>query len=218
MIKRLIIFLLAGLYMCQPLCAQKNITEAVMLYDIAMQTPDGKPLTNSLSGSSFTLYIKGNLSRTDMTSSLGSEKTILDTRQGNAVVLKEYSGQKLMITLTKEEWQLKNKKNDQVEFTFDNTTKTINGYLCTKATAKLADGNEIVVFFTKELQIANNNYNILFKNLPGMPLYYEYSTPKLKFVYSINKIDFGSVPANRFEFPKSGYRVLTYTEALQSEK
>ena len=46
-----------------------------------------------------TVYLKGNNSRTDMVSPLGKEITIFNSKSDNAVILKEFSGQKLMITL-----------------------------------------------------------------------------------------------------------------------
>lgn len=198
--------------------AQKSISDATLTYEISIQSAQSKPMASDLNGSSFTLYLKGALSRTDMVSSLGNEKTIRDGKSGNAVILKEYSGQKLMITLSKDEWEEKNKKKNDIVFTLSNQTKTLIGYNCSKATATLKDGSILTVYYAKDLIASNKDYDPSFKNLPGLPLEYEFETAKLKFIYIASKIDFNPVAASKFEFPKSGYRVMTFSENKQGKK
>ncbi len=198
--------------------AQKTISEGTIVYNISMQSANKESLNNSLNGASVTVYLKGALSRTDMVSNLGNEKTIHDTKTGSAVILKEYSGQKLMITLTKANWQSKNKKTDGIIFNTVNETKEILNYQCSKATAKLNDGTVVTVFYTKDLNALNKEYAPAFKNLPGLPMQYEFESGKLKFVYTVAKIDFNAIPIAKFEIPKSGYRVITYDENQQGKK
>ena len=198
--------------------AQKSISEGTVRYKISMQSATNKPLINSLNGATVTVYLKATTSRTDMASSLGNEKTIYDSKTGIAIILKEYSGQKLMITLTKENWVLKNKKTDGIVFTNATETQEISGYQCSKATAKLNDGSLLTVFFTKEVMPLNKDYDPAFKNLPGMPVQYEFESGSIKFIYTLDKIDFNAVAAAKFETPKSGYRVMTYDENKQGKK
>ncbi len=198
--------------------AQKTISEGTLIYDINIQPLKKDAAASSLSGATETIYLKGGLSRRDMASNLGNEKTIHDSKTGNAVILKEYSGQKLMITLTKQNWNERNKRNDDVVFTPSAETKEILGYQCVKATATLKDGSAMVVYYTKDLNVINKEYNVLFKNLDGLPMQYEMETKKLKFTYTITKIDLNSLPVGRFEFPKSGYRVMTYEENQSGKK
>src|SRR5712671_1757567 len=83
--------------------AQKTISEGTIVYDIVIQSANKQPqIADAVDGGTVTVSIKGGQSRSDMLSALGKETTIHDTKTGNAVILKEYSGQKLMITLTKE--------------------------------------------------------------------------------------------------------------------
>lgn len=193
--------------------AQKTISEGTVTYDISIQSKNnGSKPNSSLKGSTTVVYLKGALTRTDMTSTLGTETTIYNAKIGNAAILKEYSGQKLMITLTKENWDARNKKFDGI--TFENTaeTKVIEGYNCKRAVAKLKDGSALSVFYTSDLIPVNKEYSQAFKNLPGFPLEYEFETEKLILKYSLTNIDFSPVAASRFDFPKSGYRIMTYDE------
>jgi len=198
--------------------AQKTISEGTLVYDIDIQPLKKDAGASSLTGATETIYLKGGLSRRDMVSNLGNEKTIHDSKTGDAVILREYSGQKLMITLTKQNWTDRNKRNDGVEFTPSAETKEILGHPCNKATAQLKDGSTITVYYTKDFDVNNKEYNVLVKNLDGLPMQYELDTKKMKFIYTITKIDLNSLPVARFEFPKTGYRVMTYEENQAGKK
>jgi GLPGLI family protein len=200
--------------------AQKAISEGTIIYDISVKTNSKEPqMADAFDGATSTVYLKGSLSRIDMVSALGNEKTIHDARRGDGVVLKEYSGQKLMITLTKENWTAKNKKYEGVQFSYSNETKTIQGYTCYKATATLQDGTAISVFYTKDLVVTNKEYDNMFKDLPGLAMEYMFEDKgKLRFTYTVSKIDLSPVPLAKFDYPKTGYRVMTYDESQQAGK
>jgi GLPGLI family protein len=198
--------------------AQKLLTEGTIVYDIAVQTGSKEPkMADALDGATTTIYVKNSQSRTDFVNALGSESTIHDAKLGNAVILKEYSGQKLMITLTKEDWAAKNKKYENLRFDLGNEEKTIAGYKCKKATATV-DGNSFVVYYNTEIAIANKEYDNTFKNLPGLAMEYEYQVGKLKLNFTVSKIGFEPVLAAKFDIPKAGYRVMTYQENQQMKK
>lgn len=194
--------------------AQKVISEGTLVYNISIQTGSTEPkMADMLDGATTSVYIKGTQSRSELVSGLGSEITIYDSKSGSGVILKDYSGQKLMITLTKEDWEKKNSKYEGITFESINETLDIAGYTCKKAIAKLKDGSAFVVYYTPELEMSDKNYDSQFKNLPGLALQYEWQSGKMKFKYTLSKINFDTVPASKFDIPKSGYRVMTYTEA-----
>ena len=192
---------------------QKNLSEGTLVYNISVETGSAEPkMADMLDGATTSVYLKGNQSRTEMISGLGSEATIYNATTGSGVILKDYSGQKLMITLTPQEWDVNNKKYDGI--TFENTGETISiaGFNCHKAIAKLKDGSAFTVYYTTDVNVSNKNYDYQFKNLPGLAVQYEGQNGKMKFKFTLSKIDYSPVPAAKFEIPKSGYRVLTYEE------
>ena len=198
---------------------QRSISEGTVTYDIAIQTKGGDAkATSSLNGAKTIIYLKGGLSRTEMTSALGIETTIYNSKSGDAAILKEYSGQKLMVTLTKENWAARNQKFDGIVFQNTSATKVIEGYTCKQASTTLKDGSILSVYYTTDLITLNKDYNLAFKNLPGFPLEYEFETGKLIFKYSSPKIDFAPVPIAKFDFPKAGYRIMTYDENKGAKK
>lgn len=198
--------------------SQKVFSEGTLVYDIAIQSGNLSQGTGGLNAATNTVYLKGNSSRIDMTSALGKEITIFNSKSDNAVILKEFSGQKLMITLTKDNWKAKNKQNSGLKFELLNETKVIAGYSTRKAVANTTEGRSFVVYYTTDLIPANKEYDATFANLPGLPVEYEIESGKTKFKYTLAKISYEPVQVSQFDFPTTGYRVMTYEENQQLKK
>lgn len=211
-----LLFILAIL--SQKSFSQKIFSEGTLVYDVSIQTGNTSQSGNSLNGATNTVYLKGNNSRTDMASALGKEITIFNSKSENAIILKEFSGQKLMITLNKENWKAKNKMNIGLKFELTNESKVIAGYNTRKAIANLEDGKSLVVYYSPDLLPANKDYDATFTNLPGLPIEYEIESGKTKFKYSLSKISYEPVLVSQFDFPTAGYRVMTYEENQQLKK
>jgi GLPGLI family protein len=195
---------------------QKKLTEATISYDIVINTNNTTPqAADLLDGAISVIYLKGNSSRSEMISSLGTQSTIIDGRTGNVTILKDYGDQKYMITMTPGNWKQSNKKYEGISFTYENDYKTIAGYSCQKAIGTLADGNTFTVYFTKDLVPVNKDFQYLNKNLPGLAMQYEANFGKQKVTYTVSNISFSLVPAAKFDLPKSGYRVMTYEESIR---
>lgn len=198
--------------------AQRSISEATIVYDMVIQNGSGAQSGNALAGATTTVYLKGNNSRTDMVSALGKEVTIYNSKTNNAVILKEFSGQKLMIKLTKDNWVAKNKMYNNIDFELTGESKTIAGYNTKKAIAKLADGKTFEVYYTPELVPANKEYDPTFSGLPGLAIQYDIESGGKKFSYSLSKINYDAVQVSLFDFPTSGYRVMSYEENQNLKK
>lgn len=199
--------------------AQKTVNEATLSYNISIESVNDKPsLSKPLDGASLAVYIKGTQSRSNMVSSLGTESNLYDSKTGKGYILKEYSGQKLMITLNKDNWVTKNQYFQGMKFNTDNTEQVIGGFKCKKGTATLEGGKTFTVYYTADVITANKEYNNAFKNLPGVPVQYELESGKLKFKYTLTGISYDNIPDNKFDIPKSGFRVMTYEENQQLKK
>lgn len=193
--------------------AQKTLREGTLVYNMAVETGSGEPkMADMLDGATTTIYLSGGLSRVELVSGLGKEATIHNADNGTGVILKDYSGQKLMITLTAAQWKENNQKYDGITFENTGETKVITGYNCKKAIAKLKNGTSFTVFYTNDVKMLNNSYDAQFKNLPGLAVQYEMVTGKMKFRFTLSKINFNPVAASLFEIPKSGYRIMKYEE------
>ncbi len=165
-----------------------------------------------------TLYLKPYASRSEMKSSLGVESTVYDNRSASGYILKEYSGQKLMISMTAGNWEQKNRMYENLAFNISDETVAIGEFKCKKATASLPDGKLFTVYYDPSVQISNKKYNNAFSKLPGLPVQYELQSGDLNFKYSLVRINYDVVPQSIFEAPKSGYRVMSYEENQQLKK
>jgi len=198
-----------------PLLAQRRLTEATISYDIVINTSNTTPqAADLLDGATSVIYLKGNSSRSEMLSSLGTQATIVNGKSSEITILKDYGEQKYMIKMTPANWVHSNKKYEGITFTYFNEYKTISGYNCQKAVGKLSDSSTFTVYFTKDLVPVNKDFQYLNRNLPGLAMQYEASIGKLMVTYTVSSINFNPVAQSKFDLPKSGYRVMTYEESI----
>ena len=198
--------------------AQKALNEGILTYNISIQTVNGeKPVAGALNGAVLTIYLTKDKSRTEMVSTPGTEATVFDSKENKGFILKEYSGQKLMITTTGDNWLQKNQVNRNLVFT-DAGTATINGIVCRKTTAQSADGKSYTVYYDPSVIIANKSYNNAFPQIQGLPVQFELSSGNLVFKYVLTKNSSEAIASNKFDAPKAGFRVMTYEENQQLKK
>lgn len=196
--------------------AQRRVSEMSLTYEVEINrtTPDGKLI--STDAAQTIIYLKGPMSRNEMTSGLFTTVTIHDARTGSAVALREISGQKLLIRMTPENWLDRNKKYAALQFTTTSESKTIAGYSCVKAEAQLPDGTLITVYYTPDLLPENKEYDYTFRTLNGLPLEWTVVQGRQTIRFLLNKLNMNPIPVSRFEIPKSGYRELTYEESTRT--
>ena len=193
---------------------QKKVSDLTVTYTTRVTTGTKEPrLGDIFDGAITTMYIKGMMSRSELSSALASFTTIHDAKNSSSVILQEVSGQKLLIRMTADDWKDKNKSYEGITFTNTGETKAIAGYNCVKAIASMKDGSSFSVYYTNEIVPDNPDYNYQFKNLNGLPLEYELKQGNLVINYAADKISLSPVPASKFDIPKSGYRELTYEES-----
>jgi GLPGLI family protein len=192
--------------------SQKRVGDLTIIYNSTItNAQDSARKISSTTG----YFLKGNLSRSEVNSNLFSSVTIYDSKAGSGVILREVNGQKLLIRMNEENWNQKNKRYQNLNFTKTNENKIIAGYACSQAKASTADGFEITVYYTRDLIPENKAYDPPFKNLDGLPLEYELNRGNLHIRYTLASINLNPVPASKFDIPTSGYRELTYEESLK---
>jgi GLPGLI family protein len=209
------------LFAAYSLSAQKKLSELTLVYDAKVTTGNAEPkMADAFDGATTTIYLKGNLSRSEMSSALFSSTTIHDAKTGTAVVLREVSGQKLLIRMSNKDWQEKNARYEGITFSNTGETKEIAGYKCIKTVAKMNDGSSFTVYYTPDIVPENKEYDYHFKNLNGLPLEYELTQRNLTIRYTVSKINLNPVQASRFDIPTSGYREMTFEESkkIRTEK
>lgn len=193
-----------------PVSAQRKISEMTLVYDYTAGTdkpsPGGENATH-------TIYIKGSKSRSEIVASNFSSTVIFDANTSFGVILKEVSGQKLLIRMNPDNWKERNSRYDGVVYKPTGETREIAGYKCAKAVGQTKWGATITVFYTKDIIPENKEYDPPFRNLDGLPLEYELTNGDFKIKYRVSRISLNPVPASKFDIPKSGYREMNYEES-----
>jgi hypothetical protein len=211
-------FFVASL-LCTNAFAQKTLSEGTITYNISIESTKGeKQISGALNGAVLTVFLTKDKSRTEMQSTPGIETTVFDNKIGKGFILKEYSGQKLMITTSAENWAQKNQVNRGLDFKIDDNITIIEGYACKKATATSADGKNYTVYFDPNTTIVNKTYNNAFPQIQGLPVQYELQSGNLIFKYTLSKNAADAILSNKFDAPKAGFRVMTYEENQQLKK
>lgn len=188
--------------------AQKKVSELTLVYDYSVLSA-GKSSENAI----HTVYIKGSKSRTEIANSLFSSTTIFDANTGFAVILKEVSGQKVLIRLNPDNWSERNRMYDGIVYKNTAETKDIAGYKCIKATGQTKSGAMITVYYTRDIVPENKDYEPPFRTLDGLPLEYELTSGEVKIRYRVSRINLNPVPASKFDLPTSGYREMNYEDS-----
>lgn len=148
-----------------------------------------------------------------MQSSLGTESYLYDTKSEKGNILKEYSGQKLLIPLTKANWETRNQLFYNLKFDLKEDSKVINGYSSKKAAVISSPQNFKEIFYSTEFKLVNNEYNNALPGLPGIPVQYKMILNEVNFVYTLKTINYDQVSLSVFDLPTTGFRVIDYDAA-----
>lgn len=198
--------------------AQKIYNDGTVTYNIMVSTGTNEAkAADLLDGATQKIIFKGSQTRSELKSILGTTITLHDAKSGAAVIVNEYGDQKILIRLTKENFEDRNNKYQGIKYELRNDTKVILGYNCKLAVATLKDGSSFKVYYTTEITFQNKDYGMQFQSLPGFPLEYESELGKMKVTYIADKISFDPVAAALFDLPKTGYREMTYDEVKKAQ-
>jgi hypothetical protein len=194
--------------------AQKSVSELTLVYDYSsLPVGDSLPGRDTVQNATHTVYVKGNKSRSEISSSFFSSTTLFDVNSGFGVILREVNGQKLLIRMNPDNWAERNRMYDGIVYRNTGETREIAGYRCIKAVAQTRFGATITVYYTLEVIPENRQYDPMFRNLDGLPLEYELTNGKVRIRYRIARINLNPVPVSKFDVPSSGYREMNYEES-----
>ncbi len=188
---------------------QRVIAECTVEFTVS--TADGDAATQeSMKNTQKTLYVKGTKSRTDLVNPSFTQTTLFDTKSDTAVVLRTFGNNKYMSYLDEKKWLAQHKKYEGLVLTPADETKVILGYECKKILAEAKDGSRYNIFYAPSVIPSNREFEYQFKDVPGFILEYEAADEagKVTFKYTATKISLNPVLAQKFDLPKSGYRIL----------
>lgn len=190
----------------------RMMTEGSVIYKLSSsQIPPAEAAI--LDSVTYTLSIKGSRIRTDFIGGIGSTTTIYSSLTHAGALLREYGQEKLLVRMTKEDFEDLGKPYRYSGYTLTGDTTMIAGYLCKKAWSTTEAGDTLTVWYAPDLLPQNKEYSYRFTPLPGLPLQYESMMGKWKVTYKAIRVSMEPVLSNRFDIPKAGYREMTYKES-----
>ncbi|MES2648656.1 MAG: hypothetical protein V4717_17400 [Bacteroidota bacterium] len=193
--------------------SQKIISDGTVIYNVSVVNGKDQPgISEAFDGATLTVAIKGARVRSDLNSKVRLQSIFYNAQSGTAVILKESGTEKYMINLSAPQWEQYNRKYAGVKFNYVNDSKVIAGYNCKKATGTLKDGSAVTVYYAVDLKPVYQEYEYVFKDLPGLPLEYEITTGTITVKYLATSLLTTPVSASRFDLPKSGYKLLDYKQ------
>lgn len=208
------ILLLVALFWVSSTNAQKKFSEGTISFFIETFV-SGNKLPDDATAVQLT---KGGHFRNDIIGSMGNSVTIFDAREGKGAMISEFGSQRILIPLNRENWEDKNARFKGISFFTTDETKSLLGFDCIKAIAKLQDSTLMEVFYAKEISPENPNVETMFGALPGIVLQYTYTKGITRVSYTATSLDFDPVPIQKFDIPNTGYRIMTYEESKKGRK
>ena len=160
-----------------------QITEGSVKYNVEVSStnPELEMQLAMLQGSTFELFFKENMSRSEM--SMGSMMkitTITNTEAENSIMLMSGMMGNTAVKMSAEDLKKGEENVDGTEITLVDETKEIQGYNCKKAIATNEEGQESVIWYTEDLAINKLGQNYLNKQVPGFPLEFEINQGEVK--------------------------------------
>jgi len=165
--KKILLTSLATLAITFSVIAQKSFEGTVNFGITYTDMPDEMKQYESMMPKEMTLKIKGDKSRMEQNSAMGSTTTITDDKAKKVTILMNMMGQKIAM----EQNTSDDKEKVDPKINYLEGTKKIAGYTCKKAEITHPDMEEaMIVYYTEE--ISGTKTNTQFKGLKGFLMEY----------------------------------------------
>lgn len=189
--------------------------EGVITYNITY--PDSKFTESQLKmfPKILTVSVKGNKSRTELSTGMGNQVSINDCSEKTVINLIDMMGQKYATKKTSQDIEKELAKEPPAKVNVTAETKTIAGYLCKKAIVTTEqDGEKTTyeIFFTAEFGGKGVNFdNPLYKDIDGVLMEFLMKTPQFTMKFTASGVEKKAVASKDFEIPE-GYKLTTEEE------
>lgn len=193
--------------------AQKNFTEGKIIYDITYPDMEMDPQMAAMMPTEQVVYIKGVMSRTEMSMAMGySNSMILNGKTGEVITLTDMMGNKSAIRTTAEEVKKNEKSEKKPKVTLTGETREIAGYTCKKATVEM-DGTSVEYFVTDKISASLAGMDEL-KDIKGFPLSYGVDQGEIKMRFTARSLNAEKVSEDKFTIP-ADFKLTTKEELMK---
>lgn len=170
--------------------------EATIKYEMKFESddPEAQSQIALMDNSSMTMFMKGKLFRQEinMGNGLVISTTVVNGETEEGVVLMGGMTGKIASTFNPSERKEDADEQEEevdIEIEFTNETKEILGFTCKKAIIYDGEGNEMVYWYTEEIEQPENEGKYMNQKIPGMPLEFSITEPQVTMVFKAVEYD-----------------------------
>ena len=169
--------------------------EATIKYEMNFESddPEVQSQMGMMANSTMTMFMKGNLFRqeTNMGNGLMITTTIVDGEAQEGVMLMDGMMGKIASTFNPEDRKEEAEEADEpeVEIEFTDETKEILGFTCKKAIIYDEEGNEMIYWYTEEIEQPENEGKYFKQQIPGMPMEFSITQPQVTMTFKAVEYD-----------------------------
>jgi GLPGLI family protein len=192
-----------------------QLTEGHITYKIDMSSddPEMEMAVSMMQGSTLDILFKDKITRSEMKmGTMMTMTTITDEKSGELLMLMGGMMGNNAIKTTTEEMQKNQPEKPNYEVVLGDETKTIEGYVCKKATLTDEDGGETVFWYTEDIKVSKKGQSYLNEDVPGFPMQFEINNGGMKMAMTVEtleqKLDKKSADLFKMTVPE-GYKEMT---------
>lgn len=151
------------------------------------------------------VYYKNELTMVDQSlGMMGQMKIVANAKENTTHMYMNMIGNQYIIKMDNA-----NEETDDLKYTVLEGTETILGYKCQKVLYKNEDGENMTLYFTKEIPAAKANQS--FKGIDGTPLKYSVKANGMSMVVVAKSVEKKKIDKSNFELPKD-VEITTYED------
>jgi GLPGLI family protein len=159
--------------------------------DMSSDDPEMEMQMQMLQGSTFELYFAENKSRSEMNmGAFVSMTTITDVENDEMIMLMGGMMGNKAVKSTLSEIEEENEEDvPEMEVTLVDEEKEISGYNCKKAILTNEEGDEMIFWYTEEIEVNKKGQSFLNEDVPGFPLEFEITQGEMLMTMSVTEFE-----------------------------
>lgn len=187
-----------------------QVTDGYIHFDVMFDDDGLSDQEKAMLPTEAEMWFSGEQMLMRMPSAMGMETKVL-TKGDEMYILMDVFGNKMAVKSGREEMKksAKNEKSYKVK-TVTGETKSIAGYECVKAIMTASDGEEMVIWFSKQLKVKNDWYYNM-EGIDGFPLEFSTSSNGMKIKMIAKEVKTSKPDQQLFVVP-SDFKVMTQAE------
>ena len=202
-----------------PMSAVAQLSEGHLSYKLNFTSSDPQmsQMTGMLDGSTMDVYFKGQAARSEMKmGTIMTVTTIATEANDNILMLMDGMVGKKAILQSMEEMNEQEEEQPDYEVEITDETKKILDYTCQKAIFTDEEGNEMTMWFTKDIVINKKGQRYMSEKIEGVPLEFEMKQNGMTMKFTATQVEDKLTAKNDYfnqEVP-AGYELMD-KEALK---